>query len=85
MALVIFRQQDTAPLKKSAAAGLPLFFIYGTQDVLVPCDKIAEKMKPVFTDMEFAVMEGIGHIPFWEDPKLFAEHIMRFVKRIFAE
>ncbi|KAJ7264255.1 alpha/beta-hydrolase [Mycena rebaudengoi] len=85
MALVIFRQQDTASLKKSATVGLPLFFIYGTQDLLVPCDKVAEKMKPVFTDMEIAVMEGIGHIPFWEDPKLFAEHIMRFVKRIFAE
>ncbi|KAJ7264247.1 alpha/beta-hydrolase [Mycena rebaudengoi] len=76
------REQDKAPLKKSATAGLPLFFIYGTQDLLVPCDTVAEKMQPVFTDLEIAVIEGIGHIPFWEDPKLCAELIMRFVKRI---
>jgi pimeloyl-ACP methyl ester carboxylesterase len=77
------RKQDFAPLKKHAAAGLPLLFLYGSQDLLVQTgDEISANMKLLFTDLEIVVMEGIGHTPFWEDPNLFVEHTLRFVNRI---
>ncbi|KAJ7264233.1 alpha/beta-hydrolase [Mycena rebaudengoi] len=82
MGLVLSKRQDFASLKKYAARGLPLFFIYGAEDVLAECVNILDNTKPLFSDIEVAVMEGTGHIPFWEEPKVFAEHILRFVKRI---
>ncbi|KAJ7268025.1 alpha/beta-hydrolase [Mycena rebaudengoi] len=77
------RKQNFAPLKKHAAAGLPLLFLYGSQDlILQTADELSANMKLLFTDLEIVVMEGIGHTPFWEDPKLFAEHTLRFVNPI---
>jgi hypothetical protein len=51
-------------LKKYAAGGLPLFFIYGAEDVAAECVNILDNTTPMFSDIEVAVMEGIGHIPF---------------------
>ncbi|KAJ7264236.1 alpha/beta-hydrolase [Mycena rebaudengoi] len=86
MGLVLSKRQDLGqdfgPLKKFAAGSFPLFFIYGSEDSLTQCDDICENTKPLFADMEVAVMEGTGHIPFWEEPQVFAEHILRFVARI---
>ncbi|KAJ6528305.1 Alpha/Beta hydrolase protein [Mycena sp. CBHHK59/15] len=82
MGFVMTRKQDATPLKKTAAVGLPMFLIYGSEDLLIPCDAVAVDMKPLFTDWEVVVLEGIGHIPFWEDPELFGGHILRFVKRV---
>ena len=80
--LVLGRKQDPARLKEEAANGLPLCIIHGKADLQISGENVVQQMKPHFKDCEVNLLDGIGHMPFWEDPELVAHIILKFVARV---
>jgi pimeloyl-ACP methyl ester carboxylesterase len=80
--LLLGRKQDQTRLLEEAGKGLPFVVISGTDDCQINGKKIEENMKPVIKDWEFHLLDGVGHTPFWEEPKSCVEIILKFVVRV---
>ncbi|KAG5642935.1 hypothetical protein DXG03_001852 [Asterophora parasitica] len=80
--LLLGRTQDASRLKEEGAKGLPLCIIHGAEDLQISGKHVIEQMQPQFKDCEAHLLEGIGHILFWEDPEAVANIIQKFVARV---
>jgi hypothetical protein len=65
-ALTLGRKQDAEPLKKAARDGLPLLIVHGKADLQISGTAVVEQMQPLFKDNEVALLDGVGHAPFYE-------------------
>jgi pimeloyl-ACP methyl ester carboxylesterase len=80
--LLVARKQDQTRLLEEAGKGLPFVVISGIDDCQIDGKKIEENMKPLIKNWEFHMLDGVGHTPFWEEPKTCAEIISKFVARV---
>lgn len=80
--LALARMQDPARLKEEGVNGLPLCIINGKEDLQISGKAVVEQMRPHFKNFEAHLLEGVGHIPFWEDPEAVAAIILKFVGRV---
>jgi pimeloyl-ACP methyl ester carboxylesterase len=58
----------------------PALVVWGTEDAYIPW-KQAERQRESFPSAEVALLEGLGHWPFLEDPARVAEHVIPFLRR----
>jgi pimeloyl-ACP methyl ester carboxylesterase len=54
----------------------PVRILYGTEDRLVRWPRQYERMKKLLPDVEYLPLEGLGHLPMWDDPQLVARRIL---------
>lgn len=80
--LALSRKQDPSRLKEEGAKGLPLCIIHGAEDLQISGKDVIEQMEPHFKDCESHLLEGLGHILFWEDPEAVGNIIRKFVARV---
>lgn len=84
--------QDPAGWQAQAAAGTgyeggdrlrgiaaPTLILHGDEDVVVD-PRNAEVLAELIPDSETALVEGVGHLPYWEDPAGVARTIARFLQ-----
>ena len=76
------RKQDQTRLLEEAGKGLPFVVISGIDDCQIDGKKTEENIKPLIKDWEFHLLDGVGHTPFWEEPKTCADIISKFVARV---
>jgi pimeloyl-ACP methyl ester carboxylesterase len=54
----------------------PVRILYGTEDKLVRWPSHYQRMKKLLPDVEYLPLEGLGHLPMWDDPQLVARRIL---------
>ena len=59
------RDVDLRP-EELAAMTMPVTFVTGAQDAIAPPEVVAECAAAAGAQLR--VLEGAGHLPFWEDP-----------------
>jgi hypothetical protein len=64
--LNLVRKQDPAGLFEAGQNGLPLLIIGGTDDEQVRVEKVINHMSPHFKVCETLMLDGVGHMPFYE-------------------
>jgi pimeloyl-ACP methyl ester carboxylesterase len=76
------RQHDPTALMKAAKEGLPLCMIHGKEDLLVLLEPTLKVVQSLFTNYETHLLDGVGHVAFWEVPETVANIILTFVDRL---
>jgi pimeloyl-ACP methyl ester carboxylesterase len=64
--LALTRKQDTTKFYEAGKNGMPLLIIHGLEDLQVSGKDVVEQIQPKFTDCQVELLEGVGHIPFYE-------------------
>jgi pimeloyl-ACP methyl ester carboxylesterase len=64
--LALTRKQDPTALNEAGKSGLPLLIIHGTRDLIFDGDALIANMASRFTDCETVLLDGVGHMPFYE-------------------
>jgi pimeloyl-ACP methyl ester carboxylesterase len=59
----------------------PTLLIHGDQDAIVPYEQ-GKRVLEYLPDAEFVTLEGIGHVPMWEDPAAFEEVFVQWLKKV---
>lgn len=54
----------------------PVRILYGTNDRLVRWPTHYVRMKELLPDAEYVALEGLGHLPMWDDPQLVARRVL---------
>jgi len=54
----------------------PVRILYGTEDRLVRWPVQYERMKKLLPNAEYLPLEGLGHLPMWDDPQQVARRIL---------
>lgn len=81
---VLGRTQDPTRLIEEGKAGWPLLIVHGAVDRQINGSAVIENMKPVFTNFEAYIVQGTGHIPFYDDEPTISRRILAFVARVVA-
>jgi len=83
-ALVQDRAQPQEPqeILEEAKKGWPVLLIHGTEDVLFTGAALVERVKTLFKDAETHLIEGAGHMVFYDAQKESVDYILAFVKRV---
>jgi pimeloyl-ACP methyl ester carboxylesterase len=55
--------------------------MYGTRDLLLRWPAYFEKMRRVLPKADYVALEGLGHLPMWDDPGRVARMILEVTKR----
>jgi len=55
---------------------VPVRILYGTEDRLVRWPSHYQRMKKLLPDVEYLPLEGLGHLPMWDDPQLVARRVL---------
>jgi pimeloyl-ACP methyl ester carboxylesterase len=50
--------------------------LYGTRDRIVRWPSHYGRMKRILPDAEYIALDGLGHLPMWDDPQLVARRIL---------
>jgi pimeloyl-ACP methyl ester carboxylesterase len=58
------------------AIDCPIRILYGTADRIVRWPSHYGRMKRILPDAEYVALEGLGHLPMWDDPDLVARRIL---------
>ncbi|KZV76589.1 alpha/beta-hydrolase [Peniophora sp. CONT] len=77
--LILTREQDSAPLEKLLAGGIPVLVMYGTEDKLTQGGVVEDEIRKHAKEAELLAVPGAGHMLFWEKPTLVASTVVRFV------
>ena len=76
---------DAAALKAAGRARLPVLFIQGTEDKIVPQDNVYDLYDACVSDKDILVVEGTGHCQSCEKaPELYETTIFEFIDRHLA-
>lgn len=59
----------------------PTLIAWPRHDRMLPMARHAERFRSEIPWVEFQVLEGVGHVPTWDDPQLVAQLIHDFVTR----
>jgi pimeloyl-ACP methyl ester carboxylesterase len=54
----------------------PVRILYGTRDRLTRWPSCYERMRELLPDAEYLPLEGLGHVPMWDDPEMVANRIL---------
>jgi pimeloyl-ACP methyl ester carboxylesterase len=54
----------------------PVRILYGTKDRIVRWPSHYTRMKTLLPDVDYVALEGLGHLPMWDDPRLVARLIL---------
>jgi pimeloyl-ACP methyl ester carboxylesterase len=57
---------------------IPTLIIWGRNDDLIPTS-IAEKIHSSLQSSQLLMVEGAGHVPHWEQPRVFEQAVLRFL------
>jgi pimeloyl-ACP methyl ester carboxylesterase len=61
---------DLAPID------VPVRILYGTKDRIVRWPTHYNRMKKLLPDVEYVALDGLGHLPMWDDPQLVTRRIL---------
>lgn len=89
-ARILSRTQDPKGLFDAGEAGLPYLIINGAEDPLVQCTENERALREPaekegytgWKDLKTVVVEGAGHMPFWEKPDVVRNEVLDFVRRV---
>jgi pimeloyl-ACP methyl ester carboxylesterase len=56
--------------------GCPTRILYGTKDRIIRWPSHYVRMQKMLPDAEFVALDGMGHIPMWDDPDLVVRRIL---------
>lgn len=59
----------------------PTLIAWPRRDRMLPLDRHAKRFRTEIPGVEFRVLEGVGHVPTWDDPHLVARVILDFATR----
>ncbi|MBV9168004.1 MAG: alpha/beta fold hydrolase [Solirubrobacterales bacterium] len=59
----------------------PTLIAWPRHDRMLPMGRHADRFRAEIPGVEFRVLEGVGHVPTWDDPQLVARLIREFVAR----
>jgi pimeloyl-ACP methyl ester carboxylesterase len=59
----------------------PTLIAWPRHDRILPMPRYSERFPAELPGVEFRVLEGVGHVPMWDDPRLVVETIREFVER----
>lgn len=59
----------------------PTLVVWGDRDRILPMGRHAARFRREIPNVEFRVLEGVGHTPMWDAPDLIATTIARFAER----
>ena len=57
-------------------AGVPTRVLYGTADRVITWPAHYTRMQRLLPEAEYVALEGLGHLPMWEDADLVARRIL---------
>jgi pimeloyl-ACP methyl ester carboxylesterase len=59
----------------------PTLIAWPRRDRMLPMARHAERFRAEIPNLEFRVLQGVGHVPTWDDPQLVADVIREFATR----
>jgi pimeloyl-ACP methyl ester carboxylesterase len=59
-----------------AAIDCPVRILYGTKDRIVRWPSHYTRMRALLPDADYVPLDGLGHLPMWDDPQLVARRIL---------
>ncbi|KAG6909979.1 hypothetical protein DXG01_013979 [Tephrocybe rancida] len=80
--LALSRTQDPKALLAAGAAGWPLLILHGTADLQINGTAVIANMKPAFKNVETHLLQGAGHIPFYDAESNVATLLLAWITRI---
>lgn len=80
--LALGRSQDPSKLLAEAKAGWPLLIVHGTADLQIDGNAVIGNMAPLFKNVETHLIQGAGHIPFYDNETSVAKFILAWTARI---
>jgi pimeloyl-ACP methyl ester carboxylesterase len=66
---------DTAQLEPLDPAPCPITLAWSREDTLFPIDVYGARARQLIPEARFVVLEDVGHVPMFDDPRLTAETI----------
>jgi pimeloyl-ACP methyl ester carboxylesterase len=63
------------------AIDCPVRILYGTRDVLVRWPSHFEKLRRILPEADYVALDGLGHLPMWDDPARVARMILEVTER----
>lgn len=72
-------------LGELAAIDCPVRIAYGTRDRLIRWPACYERFEQLIPNAEVVALEGVGHVPMYDDPALVVSTIVEFTARAEAE
>jgi pimeloyl-ACP methyl ester carboxylesterase len=73
---------DRAVLVDLDQVAAPTLVAWPEHDRILPMSRHAERFRSEIPGVEFRVLEGVGHVPMWDDPALVVETILGFARRL---
>lgn len=83
-ALVLGRAQNVSRLIEEGGDGFPTLYLGGTADEQLDATTIVDTIGPLFTNFESQIIEGGGHMIFYDNTTIVVNSILTFVSRIEA-
>lgn len=74
-------RSDHARLIDLDQISAPTLIAWPRDDRMLPMGRHADRFRAEIPGVEFRVLEGVGHVPTWDDPQLVADLIREFVAR----
>ena len=81
-ASILQRTQDTEKFWKKLEQGLPVYVYHGSHDALTDAGALVRDVKSRASNVGVRIVEGAGHVLFYEDPQETARVILDFVKSV---
>jgi pimeloyl-ACP methyl ester carboxylesterase len=74
-------RSDRARVTDLEQISAPTLIAWPRHDRMLPMSRHAQRFRAEIPGVEFRVLEGVGHVPTWDDPQLVAELIREFAGR----
>ena len=74
-------RSDRARITDLEQISAPTLIAWPRHDRMLPMSRHADRFRAEIPGAEFRVLEGVGHVPTWDDPQLVADLIRGFVAR----
>jgi pimeloyl-ACP methyl ester carboxylesterase len=74
-------RSDRARITDLEQISAPTLIAWPRHDRMLPMSRHADRFRAEIPDVEFRVLEGVGHVPTWDDPQLVADLIRDFAGR----
>ncbi|HEY3947068.1 MAG TPA: alpha/beta fold hydrolase [Solirubrobacteraceae bacterium] len=74
-------QSDHARVTDLDQISAPTLIAWPRDDRMLPMGRHTDRFRAEIPGVEFRVLEGVGHVPTWDDPQLVANLIREFVAR----
>jgi pimeloyl-ACP methyl ester carboxylesterase len=79
---IVSRAQDPSDLFKAGKDGLPLLVLSGSEDKILKSEETINLLKPQFRRFESQIIQGAGHIVFYDAQETVVRRVTAFVERV---